>query len=193
MLRLFNLLLQAGFRQLVLFLHEKPDHLHMKIRNISFDYSEYDDATSLPGEDGRLVAEARDAALRAYAPYSSFRVGSAVRLESGIIVTGSNVENAAFPSGSCAENTAISNAVSNYPGDRPVAIAIAAMNSRGITPQPVTPCGRCRQVISEEESRYGKPVRIILHGTSKTLVVEKCSDLLPLQFSKDDLRNDRQK
>lgn len=162
----------------------------MNIRTVSFDYREYDDMKSVPEEDLTLIMQARDAALRAYAPYSSFRVGAAVRLESGTVVTGSNVENAAFPSGSCAESTAISNAVSNHPGDRPVAIAIAAMNSRGISPQPVTPCGRCRQVISEEETRYGKPVRIILHGESGTLIVEKCSDLLPLQFSKDDLRTD---
>jgi len=162
----------------------------MKIRTISFDYREYEDVMSLPEEDFRLITEAKAAALRAYAPYSSFRVGAAVRLASGTIVTGSNVENAAFPSGSCAESTAISNAVSNHPGNRPVSIAIAAMNSRGITALPVTPCGRCRQVISEEESRYGQPVRIILHGTARTYIVEKCSDLLPLQFSKDDLRND---
>ncbi len=165
----------------------------MKIRTISFDYREYDDQKSLPEEDFTLIKEAEDAAMRAYAPYSSFRVGAAVRLESGTVVTGSNVENAAFPSGSCAESTAMSNAVSNHPGDRPVAIAIAAMNSRGITSQPVTPCGRCRQVISEEESRYGQPVRLILHGTSGTYIVEKCSDLLPLQFSKNDLRNDPRK
>jgi len=162
----------------------------MNIRTISIDYREYEEGMSLPGEDGMLVEKATDAASRAYAPYSSFRVGAAVRLESGIIVTGSNIENAAFPSGTCAESNAISNAVSNHPGDRPVAIAIAAMNSKGITSQPVTPCGRCRQVISEEESRYGKPVRIILHGSSKTYIIEKCSDLLPLQFSMEDLRDD---
>ena len=89
-------------------------------KNISFSYREYESPAELDTEDQELITAAKEAANRAYAPYSRFRVGAAVRLESGIIVHGSNVENAAFPSGICAERTAISGSVSNYPDDKPV-------------------------------------------------------------------------
>ncbi len=165
----------------------------MEIRNISFSYMEYSGEEELPAEDRDLVSEARSAAMNAYAPYSAFRVGAAVRLESGLIIRGTNVENAAFPSGICAERNAISNAISNHPGDKPVAIAIAAMNDDGFTDDTVPPCGNCRQVIVEEEMRNGKPVRIILYGKSKILVLAKVSDLLPIQFNKNNLRSDFRK
>ncbi len=102
------------------------------VKNISFSYQEFESPAELVTEDQELIAAAKEAANHAYAPYSKFMVGAAVRLESGIIVRGSNVENAAFPSGICAERTAISGSVSNYPDDKPVAIAIAAMTDEGI-------------------------------------------------------------
>ena len=130
----------------------------------------------------------REAANHAYAPYSKFMVGAAVRLESGIIVRGSNVENAAFPSGICAERTAISGSVSNYPDDKPVAIAIAAMTNNELTAECISPCGNCRQVIAEEEMRTGKRIRIILSGREKIRIIESVSLLLPLQFCRNNLR-----
>ena len=156
----------------------------MQIKNISFSYKEYDNTGELNSPDQKLVSASREAALNAYAPYSKFRVGAAVRLESGSIICGTNVENAAFPSGICAEQNALSNSISNHPEDRPVAIAISAMTDDGLTDEPVPPCGKCRQVIAEEELRYGTQIRIIMSGKNKTQVVESISNLLPLQFSK---------
>ena len=155
----------------------------MTTKNISFSYKEFDSPEDMSREDHELLECARKAATTAYAPYSGFRVGAAVRLESGIIVTGSNIENAAFPSGICAERNALSNASSNHPGDNPAALAVAAMTEKGLTMEPVSPCGNCRQVIAEEEIRSGKSIRIILSSKKKIQVVDKAGDLLPLQFS----------
>jgi cytidine deaminase len=156
--------------------------------NITISYREFDNSEELESSDKTLVAAAMEAAHNAYAPYSMFRVGAAMRLESGTIVRGANVENAAFPSGICAERSAISASVSNYPADKPVAIAIAAFTESGLTEEPVTPCGNCRQVIVEEEARNNTRIRIILAGKKKTIVIESIKSLLPLQFSKSNLK-----
>jgi cytidine deaminase len=163
----------------------------LKVKNILFSYREYENSEELDTEDQELIIAAKEAAKLAYAPYSKFMVGAAIRLESGRIVHGSNVENAAFPSGICAERTAIAGAVSNYPDDKPVAIAIAAMSDEGVTAESISPCGNCRQVIAEEEVRTGKQIRIILSGRNKIQVLESISPLLPLQFSRNSLRLDR--
>ena len=159
-----------------------------KEKNISFTYKEYESPEELGTEDQELILSAKEAAKLAYAPYSRFRVGAAIRLESGRIVHGSNVENAAFPSGICAERTAVAGAVSNYPDDKPVAIAIAAMTDEGETAECISPCGNCRQVIAEEEMRTGKQIRIILCGRNKIQVVNSISLLLPLGFNLNNLR-----
>ena len=158
------------------------------VKNISFSYQEFESPAELATEDQELIAAAKEAAKNAYAPYSRFMVGAAVRLESGIIVCGSNVENAAFPSGICAERSAISGSVSNYPVDKPATIAIAAMTDEGVTAECVSPCGNCRQVIAEEEMRTGKQIRIILSGRDRIRVIESVSQLLPLQFCRNNLR-----
>ena len=157
-------------------------------KKISFSYLEYESPEELGTEDQELILSAKEAAKLAYAPYSRFRVGAAIRLESGRIVHGSNVENAAFPSGICAERTAVAGAVSNYPDDKPVAIAIAAMTDEGETAECISPCGNCRQVIAEEEMRTGKQIRIILCGRNKIQVVNSISLLLPLGFNLNNLR-----
>lgn len=162
----------------------------IRTNNISFSYKEFENNEELDPGDRELVLAARESALKAYAPYSKFRVGAAIRLESGIIVSGANVENAAFPSGICAERTAFSNSVSNHPNDKASTIAIAAMTEDSLTNEPVTPCGNCRQVIAEEESRTGKNIRIILSGVNRTIIVESISCLLPLQFNKKNLKGD---
>ncbi|MBP1673990.1 MAG: cdd [Bacteroidetes bacterium] len=159
-----------------------------KEKNISFTYKEYESPEELGAEDQELILSAKEAAKLAYAPYSRFRVGAAIRLESGRIVHGSNVENAAFPSGICAERTAVAGAVSNYPDDKPVAMAIAAMTDEGVTAECISPCGNCRQVIAEEEMRTGKQIRIILCGRNKIQVVNSISLLLPLGFNLNNLR-----
>ncbi len=160
----------------------------VKTNNISFSYQEFDNSSELGTDDLELVKAAKEAALNAYAPYSKFRVGAALRLESGKIVRGANVENAAFPSGICAERSALSNSVSNHNSDKPVALAVAAMNEEGFTDEPVPPCGNCRQVIAEEESRTGKQIRIILAGKTKVYIIESVSSLLPLQFNNKNLK-----
>jgi cytidine deaminase len=160
----------------------------IKTNNISISYSEYDKIEELESADIELVLAAREAATKAYAPYSKFMVGAAIRLESGQIICGANVENAAFPSGICAERSALSNSISNHKDDKPVALAIAAMTEAGITADPPSPCGSCRQVISEEESRIEGKIKIILSGKNKALVMEGISSLLPLQFNRKSLK-----
>lgn len=161
-----------------------------KTENVSFSYKVFETDEELKPDDRELVFAARETALNAYAPYSGFKVGAAVRLVSSTIVRGTNVENAAYPSGICAERNAIANAVSNHINDKPVAIAIAAMTNEGLTDEPVPPCGNCRQVIAEEEFRNGNSIRIVLSGKKKILVIDSISNLLPLQFNKKNLKAD---
>lgn len=136
----------------------------------------------LEAEDQELVQAAIKATDNAYARYSHFYVGAALRLADGDMVIGANQENAAFPSGLCAERTAIFAAQAQRP-DQPIkTIAIAARNSNGLLHEPVTPCGSCRQVILEIEDRYKQPVRILLYGTNGVYVVHSVKDLMPLSF-----------
>jgi cytidine deaminase len=160
----------------------------LRTQNLTITYKEYDTPEELDKDDRNLLEKAVEAAGNAYAPYSMFRVGAALKLESGAIVKGTNVENAAFPSGICAERSAISASASCFPGDKPVSIAIAALTSDILTDEPVTPCGNCRQVIAEEESRHGRQIKIILAGKKKIIIIEGIKNLLPLQFSKISLR-----
>lgn len=133
--------------------------------------------------DKEVVDAARKATSGSYAVYSHFNVGAAVRLAGGIIVSGSNQENAAYPSGICAERTTLFWANSQYP-DKPVeTLAIAAKTEQGELSVPIPPCGACRQVILETEKRFGNAIRIILYGTKQCYVVEEgIKALLPLSF-----------
>lgn len=160
----------------------------MTTQNITVSWTEFKSLDELKQSDKELVIAAREAAKKAYAPYSHFMVGAAVRLETGIIISGANVENAAFPSGICAERTALSFAASNYPSVKPVAIAVAACTEEGLTKDPVPPCGNCRQVIVEEEFRNNKNIRVILSGESRIQIIEKGGDLLPMQFNRNNLK-----
>ena len=160
----------------------------MNLKRIVVTWKEFPDISELEKDDRDLLEAAIEISSDAYAPYSGFMVGAALRLETGMVLKGTNVENAAFPSGICAERNVLSTASSNFPGIRPVAIAVAARSSKGLTAEPVSPCGNCRQVLSEEEFRHGKGIRLILGGSSKIRVLESAADLLPLQFSRNDLR-----
>lgn len=140
----------------------------------------------LPPIDLELVNEAREASKRSYAPYSKFNVGAAVRLTDGTVVTGNNQENAAYPSGTCAERTVLFWANAQYPEQAVESLAIAANNEGGELEKPITPCGACRQVILEVEKRYGKSIRIILFGTKECYIIEDgVKTLLPLSFDSD--------
>lgn len=138
-------------------------------------------------QDRQLVEAARQATKGSYAPYSKFCVGAAVRLLDGTIVTGANQENAAFPSGLCAERTALFAAGAQYPDQPVTALAIAARKGRRFLSKPISPCGACRQVISGVEERFGSPIRIFLYGTDGILVSEGISPLLPLRFEGEDM------
>jgi len=152
-------------------------------------FVEYDAVEKLSSEDKKLVIMAKKAAKTAYAPYSDFHVGAAVLLENGVIVTGNNQENVAYPSGLCAERVAVFAASSQYAGIAIKTIAITAKSTKFIVDSPVTPCGSCRQVLAEYEHLQKKPIRIILSGEKgKVFVIEKVDDLLPLSFKADKLK-----
>jgi cytidine deaminase len=160
----------------------------IRTNNISFSYTEYEKTDELDPDDLKLIIAARESALNAYAPYSKFSVGAAVRLESGVIIRGANIENAAFPSGICAERSALSNSISNHPDDKAVALAIASMTKGRLTIETPSPCGNCRQVIAEEELRTGNKIRIILSGKNKTQIFDSICSLLPMQFNRNNLK-----
>lgn len=142
----------------------------------------------LTDEDRDLVDRAIAATENSFAPYSHFHVGAALRLQDGTIMIGANQENAAFPSGLCAERTAIFAAQANHP-EQPVSVlAIAARNEYGLMAEPISPCGGCRQVILGVEDRYKKPVRILLYGTKGILELGSARDLLPLSFVDENMR-----
>lgn len=136
----------------------------------------------LTAEEQELVQQAIRATDNAYARYSHFRVGAALRLTDGSIVIGANQENAAFPSGLCAERTAIFAAQAQRPEEAITSLAIAARNDNGLMANPVTPCGACRQVILEMEDRYRRPVQILLYGTHGIYRIKSVKDLMPLSF-----------
>lgn len=138
----------------------------------------------LTPEEQHLIQLAIEATDRSYAPYSKFCVGAAVKLDNGIELSGSNQENAAYPSGLCAERTALFYAGAQYP-DVPVRmLAIAARGTDGeLTEEPTGPCGGCRQVIIESETRAGKPIRILLYGKKHVYVIDGIRPLMPLTFS----------
>lgn len=134
-------------------------------------------------EDKQLVDAARAATANSYAVYSNFNVGAAVRLDNGVIVKGSNQENAAYPSGLCAERTTLFWANSQYPENAVLAMAIAARTDKGELPIPIPPCGACRQVILETEKRFGKAIKIILFGAKESYIIEDgIKALMPLSF-----------
>lgn len=134
-------------------------------------------------EDRELINAARAATSGSYAPYSHFSVGAAVRLDDGTIVTGNNQENAAYPSGLCAERTTLFWANARYPHNAVDTLAIAARTDSGELPVPIPPCGACRQVILEVEKRFQRPIRIILYGAKESYLIEDgIKALLPLSF-----------
>ncbi|MBO4486575.1 MAG: cytidine deaminase [Prevotella sp.] len=142
----------------------------------------------LSADDQELVKAAIGATANSYARYSNFNVGAALRLADGSIMIGANQENAAFPSGLCAERSAIFAAQSQHPEHAITALAIAAKNANGLMPDPVSPCGSCRQVILEVEDRYKQPVRILLYGTRGVYCINSVKDLMPLSFVDENMR-----
>lgn len=152
-------------------------------KTIVIDYQEYDSIDELPREDSALMQKAIGAIEGSYAPYSGFHVGAALRLKNGIVVEGSNQENVAYPSGLCAERTAIFSASAQYPQCRDYeALAIVGCNAEGVLCE-ASPCGACRQVLSEYEHVQGHPLRVIcyLEG-GRVRVFPSVVSLLPFSF-----------
>jgi len=156
----------------------------MKTQKIEISYLEYEKEAELSTEDKALLEMARKAAEKAYAPYSGFNVGAAILLENDVIVTGNNQENAAYPSGLCAERVALFSASAQYPGVAIKALAITAKSALIAVDSPVFPCGACRQVMAEYESHQQTPVKIILSGlTGKIMLLNGVSSVLPFIFN----------
>lgn len=145
----------------------------------------YDSIKELSNSTQQLMNEAIKVKLTAYAPYSKFKVGAALLLENGKIITGSNQENAAYPSGMCAERVAIWKASSDYPNERILELAISASSSSQITKEPVAPCGACRQSLSEYEIKQEEKIVVYFMGEiGKIIKTDSVSDLLPIAFDK---------
>jgi cytidine deaminase len=158
-------------------------------KEFTLHYEEYGSDRELGPEDAALLRTAREVTAHAYAPYSHFRVGAAARLANGVVITGTNQENASFPAGICAERTLLSVAGAQHPGVAIETLAISYHNENGFSDRPVSPCGICRQSLQEFEQRTGRPMRVVLGGeTGKVLVLERSGLLLPFAFSADELR-----
>ena len=154
----------------------------MTNKEIKISYAEYLSLDELDSQD-RLVADAAIAATASsYAPYSGFNVGAAVMLEDGEIISGSNQENAAYPSGLCAERTAMFYAGAHRPEKAMLKIAIAGGQNGVLCDSPATPCGACRQVMAQYQSKSGKPMEVILIGKERIWKFSKVDDILPLIF-----------
>ncbi len=138
----------------------------------------------LTAQEQELVHQAIASTENSYAPYSHFHVGAALLLDDGTTVPGCNQENAAFPAGLCAERSAIFAAGAAKPQATPVMLAIAARDTTGeLTHDPVSPCGTCRQVIIETETRHHHQLRLLLYGTRCVYVMDGIQQLMPLSFT----------
>lgn len=158
-------------------------------QHIQIPFEEFSDIDSLDSKDALLLVAAKEAIQLSYAPYSKFQVGAAARLQNGIIVKGSNQENASFPAGLCAERVLLSLCSSLYPGMPIVDMAISYQNKMGESNKPISPCGVCRQSLSEYEHIVNQSIRLILGGIQgPVIVIDKASHLLPFAFSGADMK-----
>ena len=154
----------------------------MTLKEIKTTFTEYSSIEEMQAEDRELAAEAVAAMNNAYAPYSHFHVGAAVRMSNSQIVRGSNQENAAFPSGLCAERTAMFAASARYPDKDMLSIAIAGGVHGRLARKPATPCGACRQVMAQYQTKAGKPMSVIMVGSERIWKFDRVDDILPLIF-----------
>ena len=154
----------------------------MTNKEIKIAYIEYESLDQLDADDRKTADAAVEAISLSYAPYSRFNVGAAVMFEDGEIVKGANQENAAYPSGLCAERTALFYASASRPDKAMKILAIAAGQEGKLCDSPATPCGACRQVMAQYQTKGGVPMKVILVGSEKIWVFDKVDDLLPLIF-----------
>lgn len=137
--------------------------------------------------DKILINKAKEATKSSYSPYSKFAVGAAALLANGTIVTGSNQENAAYPSGLCAERTTLFYANAQYPDQPVMALAVAARTEFDFINNPIPPCGACRQVMIEVRNRFNQSYRVLLYGKEEVYEIKEVGDLLPLSFGKEEM------
>jgi len=157
----------------------------MKEISITSSFSEYDSLDELPKDIQNLMDQAVEIRKKAYAPYSQFRVGAALLLDNGKVVLGSNQENAAYPSGLCAERVAIFYAGSRYPEAKILKMAITAASDTNQTKAPIPPCGSCRQSIAEYEIKQDTPIEIYFMGEIGSIYQSaSLKNLLPFMFDK---------
>ncbi|MHC1778871.1 MAG: cytidine deaminase [Bacteroidales bacterium] len=154
----------------------------MDQKNLIIQYNEYPGNEGLQADERELLDLAIKAAANAYAPYSKFNVGAAVRLSNGKVISASNQENAAYPSGLCAERVALFYANSTYPDSSVESIAIVATVNGKLCKTPTYPCGACRQVMTESQVRGGKPVKIIFGSETVTQIVYSTASIMPFAF-----------
>jgi len=157
----------------------------MKEVKIESTFFVYDDIKDISLDVQHLMSKASAARDKAYAPYSKFHVGTAILLDNNEIISGNNQENASYPSGLCAERTAIYYAGAEYPKAKILRMAIIAGSTKSITSKPIPPCGACRQAIAEYEVKQESPIEIYFMGESgKVVRSNSLSNLLPLLFDK---------
>lgn len=154
----------------------------MADKEINIRFHEYSSLDELAPADKALAEEAIKAMQGAYAPYSHFHVGAAVRLSNGVVVHGANQENAAFPSGLCAERTAMFAAGAHYPDKDMESLALAGGVHGRLSKNPATPCGACRQVMAQYQTKAGKPMSVIMVGDGTIWKFDRVDDILPLIF-----------
>lgn len=154
----------------------------MKQKELTISFNEFGSIEELSVEDRELASEAIEAVKSSYAPYSHFNVGAAVRTSGGHIVRGSNQENAAYPSGLCAERTALFSAGAQYPLEDILSLAVTGGFDFKPGEQPATPCGACRQVMAQYQTKSGKPMSVLLVGSQRIWKFEKVDDILPFIF-----------
>lgn len=156
----------------------------MTKKDIHFSVEVYQSIGELDAPDAALLTAARKITSQAYAPYSKFSVGAAALLSNGEILTGTNQENASYPVAICAERVLLSCIASLHPGVPVNTMAISYHNLNGESDHPISPCGICRQSLTEYEERVNHPIRIILSGQKgEIFIISKASELLPLSFS----------
>ncbi|RNC83449.1 MAG: cytidine deaminase [Winogradskyella sp.] len=155
----------------------------MKEVKIESTLQVFDSITELPEDIQELMSVAIEAREKAYAPYSKFNVGAAILLDNNEVVSGSNQENASYPSGLCAERTAIYYAGAKYPNSKMLKMALTASSQNQLTDKPIPPCGACRQAIAEYEIKQNLPIEIYFMGAKgKVVKSESLVNLLPLVF-----------
>lgn len=155
----------------------------MKTQKVEIELEVFESVSELPKDIQELMTKAQQARENAYAPYSRFKVGAAIQLASGKITIGSNQENAAYPSGLCAERVAIFHTGALYPNQEITAMAITASSPSQLLTEPIGPCGACRQSMAEYEQKQNAPITVYFMGeTGRVVKVNKVIDLLPLGF-----------